>query len=127
MTQAPQRRPVAQLRDPRVTVALRLVDEGLSRGWTIGDLASAVELSPCQFTRLFKQQLHVRPIEYLRRQRLERAALLLSTTVLSVKQIRHHVGAQDPSHFARDFREYFGVSPRDYRKRHFAVIDFAHK
>lgn len=115
-----------QLRDARIATALGLLDADLSR--TIAELANAVNLSPSQFTRLFKKEVGLTPIAYVRQQRLERAALLLLTTVLRVKQIRLEVGAHDPSHFARDFREHFGTSPCNFRRaRGFAAPDLANK
>jgi AraC-like DNA-binding protein len=46
---------------------------------------------------------------------MERARLLLESTPLAVVEVMRQVGLSDPSHFARDFRNAYGLSPRAYR------------
>jgi transcriptional regulator GlxA family with amidase domain len=41
--------------------------------------------------------------------------LLLDRTSLPVKDVMHHVGCSDASHFARDFRRFHGFGPRERR------------
>jgi len=79
------------------------------------DLARQIRLSVSRLQHLFKQEMGMTIVEYQRRLRLDRACSLLETTQLSVKQIAAQVGAQDSSHFIRDFTKYKGLSPRRYR------------
>ncbi len=53
---------------------------------------------------------------YLRNQRLQRAAQLLSQGYNNVMDVSLAVGYKNPSNFSRAFREYFGASPSEYRK-----------
>jgi AraC-like DNA-binding protein len=46
---------------------------------------------------------------------MEHAKRLLETTFLSVKQVMTEVGATDESHFVRDFKAHYGVSPTRFR------------
>lgn len=57
------------------------------------------------------------PIQYLKVLRIEKAKHLLETSFLSVKEITHLVGLNDESHFVRDFKKAYGVSPTPYRVR----------
>ena len=52
---------------------------------------------------------------YLREVRLNRAASLLASETLSIKEVWTQVGYNDASNFTHQFKERFGVSPRDYR------------
>jgi len=47
---------------------------------------------------------------------MEKAALLLGTTFLSVKEIADKAGLGDTSHFVRDFKKMFGATPTAYRR-----------
>ena len=47
---------------------------------------------------------------------MKEAAVLLSTTFLSVKEIMARVGFSDESHFVRDFKKIYGMTPTEYRK-----------
>jgi len=46
---------------------------------------------------------------------MQQAATLLTTTFLSVKEIVRRVGGTDESHFVRDFKRIYGVTPSEYR------------
>ena len=46
---------------------------------------------------------------------MQHAATLLTTTFLSVKEIVRCVGGTDESHFVRDFKRIYGVTPSEYR------------
>lgn len=48
--------------------------------------------------------------------RFERAAELLQTTHLRVKEVAAAVGIYDLPHFVADFRKRYGQRPTEYRK-----------
>jgi AraC-like DNA-binding protein len=50
--------------------------------------------------------------------RLARARALLETTTLSVRQVMTLVGCTDGSHFARNYRRRYGVTPRQAQCQH---------
>ena len=52
--------------------------------------------------------------EFLRTQRLNRAARLLQHHVGNVSEVAYEVGFSSPSHFAKAFKEQFGLSPSEY-------------
>jgi AraC-like DNA-binding protein len=56
--------------------------------------------------------------EYLREQRLVRAQELLATTGQQIQAIADTVGFKRPGDFTTAFRLRFGLTPREYRKRH---------
>ena len=50
-------------------------------------------------------------------QRLDLAVDLIRNSFLSIKQVMAEVGWSDPSHFCRDFKRRFGVTPRALRRQ----------
>ena len=58
------------------------------------------------------------PAHYLRALRMEQAKTLLQTSRLTVKQIMTGVGVEDKSHFAREFKKAYGLTPSAYRAAH---------
>lgn len=52
--------------------------------------------------------------------RMEEAMHLLITTEYTIAKTAALVGYQDRSHFSRNFREYTGLSPKEYRRVHAA-------
>jgi transcriptional regulator GlxA family with amidase domain len=53
---------------------------------------------------------------------MERAGSLLRTTTLPVNVISGAVGYQDQLAFSKIFKQFYGVSPRDFRKGGFEVV-----
>ncbi|MGE9271474.1 MAG: helix-turn-helix domain-containing protein [Verrucomicrobiales bacterium] len=66
-------------------------------------------------TRSFRQHLGQTPTEWLNRERIERACLLLATTRLSVLEIALDCGFESSSYFHKCFRETMRTTPRLYR------------
>lgn len=102
----------------RVQTALALMQENLQGAWSPDTLARAVNLSPSRFQHLFKAEVGMAPRHYLRALRMEQARKLLQTSQLTVKQIMNRVGVEDKSHFAREFKKAYGLSPTAYRATH---------
>ena len=99
----------------RVKRVIELMQGDPSKTFTLGKMAESVNLSPPYFCYLFKTITGVPPAKYLKSLRMQQAATLLTTTFLSVKEIVRCVGLTDESHFVRDFKRIYGVTPSEYR------------
>ncbi|HYL75588.1 MAG TPA: helix-turn-helix transcriptional regulator [Bryobacteraceae bacterium] len=86
---------------------------------TVHDLAVEVNLSPSHLQHLFKEQTGVCITQLLSEQRLRKAARLLQTSDLSVKEIAFAAGYEHASSFVRAFHRRFAQTPRDYRQQNF--------
>jgi len=91
----------------------------LHRSINASELANSVRLSTPHFSRLFKIETGVTPGQYLTDLRMEKAAQLLATTFLSIKEIMGAAGYRSKGNFIRFFRKRFGVTPSEYRQRAF--------
>lgn len=78
-------------------------------------LGEFVGVSPCHFSRAFKQSAGVSPHWFVLQSRVERAKHLLVETDLPVAHIAVATGFADQSHCARRFREIVGVTPSRFR------------
>jgi AraC-like DNA-binding protein len=74
-----------------------------------------VNLSPSRLRHLFKGEVGVPILSFIKVRRLNQARELLATSFLSVKQVSM-MGAGDTSHFVRDFKRMFGTTPTAYRR-----------
>ena len=83
-----------------------------------GDLAQSLKMSRFQFCRLFKRSFGCSFRTYLTRLRIGSACRLLSKSgsAASVTEVGLAVGFQDPSYFARMFRQATGESPSTYAR-----------
>jgi transcriptional regulator GlxA family with amidase domain len=102
--------------DSRIETVLNLLMRDTRRTARPAEQAAKAGLSLSRFYELFRQATGTTPARYMRRRRFERAAEMLRTTDLSVKEIANHTGNFDFSHFVRDFEKLYGKSPRAYRR-----------
>jgi len=82
---------------------------------SLAEFAQSVNLSVWRLCHIFKSDVGMPPMRYLRGLRMERAKDLLESSFLSVKEIAYRVGLNDESHFVRDFKSTYGSSPALYR------------
>lgn len=68
-----------------------------------------------QLYRLIKKYIGTAPLDYIRRVRLQKAAVLLSQRRFTVSEISYMVGFKTPSYFAKCFQAQFGVKPSQYQ------------
>lgn len=102
-------------RERRVLRILKMVEAGTT--FAIRDLAAEFRLSPGYLQRLFKNETGICMGEWLSEQRLQRAAYLLSSSYMSIKEITHAVGYEHTSSFIRAFERRFLQAPARYRKQ----------
>lgn len=89
----------------------------LKYDWTVEKMAERVEMSISHFPTVFKTHIGYSPGAFLKMKRLESAKLLLETTHDHIDQIATKVGMADESHFARDFKIAYKVTPTEYRRQ----------
>lgn len=93
------------------------VEANLESNLTIEELARASGLSRFHFARAFKQSTGFAPYQYVIKQRIERAKILLATKNLPIAGIGFSVGFKNQSHFTKLFRGVVGITPKAYRAR----------
>jgi AraC family transcriptional regulator, L-rhamnose operon transcriptional activator RhaR len=96
---------------------IKLLQQNHAHPWALTELATCLAIDSSYLVRLFKAQTGLSPLAYLARHRAERAAMLLLQTDRPIAQIGQEVGWEDPNHFARRFKSFFGVSATTYRAR----------
>jgi AraC-like DNA-binding protein len=103
--------------DKRVEKIIQMMREDVRGELSLGEFAQSVNLSVWRLCHIFKSDVGMPPIRYLRQLRMERAKDLLESSFLSVKEIAFQVGLNDESHFVRDFKSTYGFSPALYRSQ----------
>lgn len=103
--------------DKRVEKIIEMMRGDVRGELSLAEFAQSVNLSIWRLCHIFKSDVGMPPIKYLRLLRMERARGLLESSFLSVKEIAFQVGLNDESHFVRDFKSTYGYSPAIYRAR----------
>ena len=82
--------------------------------FSVDDLASAMNMSRSSLNRKIRGVLDMSPNDYIRIERLKKAACLLKEKVCKVNEVCYMVGFNTPSYFAKCFLKQFGVLPKDF-------------
>lgn len=102
--------------DALIKALLVYIHENYARNLSVDELAAAVHISRRACFRVFRQNLRMTPLEYLRQYRLSKARTLLESTRLPVTEIAYACGLGSSSYFGKTFREAFGCTPGAYRR-----------
>ncbi|MES9539430.1 helix-turn-helix domain-containing protein [Actinomadura sp. NPDC000600] len=102
---------------PAVAASIARMEAAPAEAWRLDDLARAVSLDPDYLGRLFVRHVGVSPLNHLARIRAERAVDLLAGSDLPAARVGAAVGWDNPTYFARRFRELVGLTPTEYRAR----------
>lgn len=98
------------------TRALSFLRSDLTRQWTMRELSRCLNgVHPVHLCRIFRRDMSMTPLSYLRYLRCQRAAHLLATSDTPVGLIGSAVGWDDPNLFSRRFRAICRVTPSEYR------------
>ena len=95
-----------------------IIQSNLSNpNFSIDDMADTFFMSRSSFYRKIKGIVGVSPNEFLRLERLKKAARLLKEDVAHVNEICYMVGFNSPSYFTKCFYKQFEILPKDYPKK----------
>lgn len=99
---------------------VRRVNEYLEAHYQDGTLtkcAERVSLSPTYLSRIFKEKSGISFSDRLLQIRMERACDLLSDSMHRGYDVAYDVGYDNPKNFSRAFKNYFGITPSEYRQQ----------
>lgn len=82
--------------------------------FSMDDIVDSLHMSRSNFYRKIKGVLDLSPNEYLRLERLKRAAQLLREGNARVNEVCYMVGFNSPSYFSKCFQKQFGVLPKEF-------------
>lgn len=95
----------------------RYIQEHLSENITVEDICSAFRIGRTKLYELSVDYLGCGLAEYIRKQRILHAQRLLRETPLPVTDVAYATGFSDYNHFSRVFKQFVGISAREYRSK----------
>jgi AraC-like DNA-binding protein/CheY-like chemotaxis protein len=116
-------RPGRLLRVPEAAIAtikrvLAFLAEHVTEQPTLGDLATAADMSRSHFSHTFHAVAGMPLRDYVRDLRLKHAHELLLISALPIGTIATESGFYDQPHLDKAFRQRIGMSPMEYRRRY---------
>jgi transcriptional regulator GlxA family with amidase domain len=95
--------------------AVAIVEAEYGSDLSLDDIARRVASSRRQLQRSYAEIGDTTFREHLTAVRMERAADLLASRGLTVREVAHRVGYRQPAQFAKAFRRHHGLAPSEFR------------
>lgn len=98
------------------------IDSHYTEDLTIKHLCDKMFISKTKLYKLSLKTFGMGCTEYITQKRLEKAKILLKTTDKSIYQISEETGFSDANYFTRIFKKRIGLTPRQYKKTKYKMI-----
>jgi len=99
----------------RMNIVIEHINNNLDKKLSVTDLALISNFSPFHFHRIMKGLLGEPIGNFITRTRVETAARLIRYTNIEIQDIAYRVGYDSPSSLNKIFKQYYNVSPSEYR------------
>lgn len=98
-----------------IAAVLSFIRENLDQELTVQAASKIANMSESYFSHLFKNETGLSFINYVNKQKIEKAQQLLRTTDRRINEIALAVGIDNPNYFSILFKKWTGKSPNECR------------
>ncbi|BBN83597.1 hypothetical protein PA25_35820 [Pseudoalteromonas sp. A25] len=110
--------PVYLGHETKVSKAMQFIERRCCDGISLKDVAQAVHVSPAHLTTKMKASTGYTVGQWIIKHRLKVAINRLETTADSIEHIAQKLGWSDVTHFIRQFKKAYQITPAAWRRRH---------
>ncbi len=100
----------------RTQLMIEFIHSNYRDSITLSEIAAAANISKSEASRCFQSCLHISPVAYLLRYRVEMAEQLLQNTGMTIEAIGFECGFSSASYFCKMFQQHTGTTPGQFRK-----------
>lgn len=101
--------------DGIIPKVLKYLNNNYYENITLDDAAKSVNLSYHYFSKIFKDEVGKNFVDYLTELRIEKSMKFLENHRLSIKEVCHKIGYNDPNYYCKIFKKVTGMTPTEYR------------
>lgn len=106
--------------EKRAKDIIMYMEEHFSEKITLDEVADYIKISKSECCRCFKRALNLTPVEYLMKYRIQQAAFMIKAgdkRAESFQRLALSCGFNNASYFNKVFKEYWGCTPSQYRRK----------
>ena len=108
-------------------LAIEYIKDMYQKGIGISDIADNIGISRAYLNSSFQKELGMSAQTFLIDYKMHKAASLLVSTSLSIKEVSNSVGYEDQLVFSKAFKKKFGMSPKTIRRLKKPSINYDEK
>lgn len=94
----------------------QIVEKEYGQPLSLEYLATRVYITPSYLSYIYKQATGQNLLKYITDLRMDKARAMMSDASLKISQIARYCGYDNPSYFNKLFKNYYGITPRQYRE-----------
>ncbi len=106
-------------KDKKIEEVVKYVDEHYCEDISLKWLANNFWIEHKYLSKLFKKYVNEGYVEYITKKRINAAKKMLSESELTIAEIAEKVSYDDTNYFTVVFKRNVGITPREYRIKHF--------
>ena len=100
----------------RIAGLIGFLNDNYDRKLSIPEIARFAGMSDSALHHKFREVTNMSPLQYLKKIRLHHARTMMVDRGLNATEAGFHVGYTNPSQFSREFKNLFGLAPRQLLK-----------
>lgn len=100
-------------KESKIAKGLKYIHENYNNTFDMESIARMCDMSVSSFHTHFKKITSHTPLQYIKKIKLSKANDLLTKFDYKVVEVSDKLGYDNPAHFSRDFKNYFGYSPKE--------------
>lgn len=98
------------------SLAKDFIDAHYMEGIKLRDIAATIFTNIYHLDKVFKAEIGISPMKYVTLRRMGEAQNLLINTDMTITRIGLRVGYNDSNYFQNVFKDFMGMTPKEYRK-----------
>ena len=80
----------------------------------VEELSREIGMSRVHMNRKLKESINISPSSFIKSIKLKQGAYLLVNNKVNISEVAYRVGFSTHSYFSSSFKEYFGLSPKEF-------------
>ncbi|MEM8862061.1 MAG: AraC family transcriptional regulator [Chloroflexota bacterium] len=97
---------------PQISRVITHIHENLDEVISVSKLAEIVNMSPSGFRKIFRDVMHMPPLQYAKSIKLDQAQIFIRQG-LNASEAGFKVGYNSPAQFSREYKRHFGYTPSE--------------
>ncbi|MEN0046251.1 MAG: helix-turn-helix domain-containing protein [Bacteroidota bacterium] len=106
-----------KIADASIQRSVAYIRKRLANKITVEQLAKVAKLGTTTFFKKFKNSTGLSPVDYILKERIKQAKILMLKDQLSLKEIAYRCGFNSYEYFCNSFKKIEQMRPKDYRKQ----------
>jgi len=102
--------------DQQIVACQTYIEKHLNDNFSVSELSEKFSMVTRTLNRRFKQATGYTVVNYIQQLKVEKAKQILEREKVSFDEIAHRLGYENVSYCRRLFKQYVGLSPKEYRQ-----------